>query len=69
MSNIEHIIGVSVSDTKPDTSTAIATVNANSVNSLPVLPVANTSGTNTAASVTVIATTAKAISRLPAIAA
>ena len=47
---------------KPDTSTAAATVKANSVNSRPVLPVMNASGVNTAARVTVIATTAKAIS-------
>lgn len=40
------IIGVRVSTTKPDTSTAAATVRANSVNSLPVLPSAKASGAN-----------------------
>ena len=62
-------MGVSVSATKPDTITAAATVIANSVNSCPVLPVMNTSGVNTAASVMVMATTAKPISLLPSSAA
>ena len=38
-SSCEHIIGVSVSATKPETSTAPASVSANSMNSRPVLPV------------------------------
>ncbi len=65
MSNFEHIIGVRESATKPDTSTAAETVKANSVNSCPVRPVMNTSGVNTAASVMVMAMTAKPISLLP----
>jgi len=69
LSSFEHIIGVSVNATKPDTNTAAATVNANSVNKRPVLPCMNASGVNTTASVIVIATTANAISRLPCSAA
>ena len=53
------------SATKPDTITAAATVSANSVISLPVLPGAKASGVNTEASVIVIAITAKAISSRP----
>ena len=49
--------------------TDVATVSANSVISLPVLPCANESGMNTAASVMVIAMTAKPISRVPTSAA
>ena len=65
MSNLEHIIGVSVSATKPETITDVATVSANSVKSLPVLPVISAKGQNTAASVMVMAMTAKPISLLP----
>ncbi len=54
---------------KPDTMTAPASVSANSMNRRPVRPVANASGANTDASVSVIAITAKAISREPCIAA
>ena len=54
---------------KPDTSTAPASVSANSMNSRPVRPVANASGANTEVSVSVIATIAKPISRAPLIAA
>ena len=64
-SSLLHIIGVSVSATKPDTSTAPASASANSTNSRPVRPGVNASGANTAASVSVIATTAKPISRAP----
>ena len=64
-SNLLHIIGVSVSATKPETTTAPASVSANSTKSRPVRPGVKASGANTAASVKVIATTAKAISRDP----
>ena len=63
----EHIIGVSVSATRPDTATAAATVSANSVNRRPVLPVMKPSGANTAARVSDIAITANAISFEPSI--
>ena len=53
----------------PDTITAPASVSANSMNRRPVRPVAKASGANTDASVSVIAMTAKAISREPCIAA
>ena len=53
----------------PETSTAPASVSANSMNSRPVRPVANASGANTDASVSVIATIANPISRAPTIAA
>ncbi len=64
-SSFEHIIGDSVSATKPDTITAPASVSANSVNSLPVRPLMKATGAYTAASVIVIATTAKPISFAP----
>ena len=60
---------MSVSATKPETITAPASVSANSMNSRPVRPVANASGANTEASVSVIARTANAISFAPWIAA
>ena len=60
-----HIIGVRVSATKPETITAPASVSANSANSRPVRPGVNASGANTAASVIVMATTAKPISLTP----
>ncbi len=68
-SSTEHIIGDSVRATKPDTSTAPASVRANSMKSLPVRPVMKATGAYTAASVSVIATTAKAISFEPCSAA
>ncbi len=55
-------MGERVSATKPDTSTAPASVRANSMNSLPVRPVMKATGAYTAASVRVMATTAKPIS-------
>ena len=64
-SSLLHIMGVSVSATKPETSTAPASVSANSTNSRPVRPGVKASGANTAASVSVIATTAKEISFTP----
>ncbi len=61
----EHIMGVRVRATKPDTSTAAAKVSANSMNNRPVRPVAKASGAYTATRVSVMAITAKAISRTP----
>ena len=69
LSSLLHIIGVSVSATKPLTTTAPASVNANSMKRRPVRPGVKASGANTAASVNVIATTAKLISRTPLMAA
>ncbi len=62
-------MGERVRATKPETSTAPERARANSMNSRPVRPVAKASGAYTAASVSVIATTAKAISLEPVIAA
>ena len=62
-------MGESVSATKPETMTEPASASANSVNSLPVRPGVKDSGANTAASVSVMATTAKPISREPLMAA
>ena len=42
--SFEHIIGESVNATKPDTSTAPASVRANSMKSLPVRPVMKATG-------------------------
>ena len=64
-----HNMGVSVRATNPDTTTAPASVNANSLKSRPVRPGVKASGANTAASVSVMATTAKLISRTPLTAA
>ncbi len=58
-------MGVRVSATKPDTSTAPASASANSMNRRPVRPVANASGAYTVTSVMVMATTAKPISLEP----
>ena len=68
-SSFVHIIGVSVSATNPETITAPARVKANSVNSRPVFPGAKAIGAYTAASVNVIAMTAKPISFRPRAAA
>ena len=62
-------MGVSVSATKPEITTEPATAMPNSLNSRPVLPCRNASGVNTATSAIVVAITAKAISRVPLIAA
>ncbi len=62
-------MGESVSATNPETSTAPESASANSMKRRPVRPVAKASGAYTAASVSVIATTANAISFAPAIAA
>ncbi|MNV69251.1 hypothetical protein D3C71_1621550 [compost metagenome] len=58
-------MGVSVSATNPETSTAPASANANSMNRRPVRPVAKASGAYTVTSVIVMATTAKPISLDP----
>ena len=60
-----HIIGVSVSDTTAETTTAMVSVSANSRNMRPTRPVMNSSGMNTAISDTVSEITVKPISRAP----
>ncbi len=60
-----HIIGVRVSDTTMETSTAMVSVSANSWNSRPTTPGMNSSGMNTATSETVSDTTVKPICRAP----
>ena len=61
----EHIIGVSVSETKADSTTADETVMANSRNSRPTMPPISSSGMNTAISETLIETMVKPISPAP----
>src|SRR4029078_6221502 len=61
----EHIIGVSVSDTTADVTTAIVSVNANSRNMRPTSPDMNSSGMKTAISDTVSEITVKPISLAP----
>ena len=65
LSSSEHIMGVSVSATKPDTTTAPARASANSVNNRPVRPGVKARGAYTATSVAVMVMTAKPISRAP----
>ena len=65
----EHIIGVSVSETTAETTTAIVRVSANSRNMRPTRPLMNSSGMNTATSDMVSEITVKPISREPASAA
>ena len=60
-----HAIGVSVSDTKPDTSTATPMVTANSCSRRPTTPPMNSTGMKTAASESVIDMMVKPISRAP----
>jgi len=60
-----HIIGVSVSDTKPEISTAAMMVTANSCNRRPRMPPMNSTGMNTAASEMVIEMMVKTISLEP----
>ena len=67
--NKELIMGDRVRATKPDTNTAPAKANANSLNSLPVRPGVNAKGANTAARVNDMATMAKPISLAPLMAA
>jgi len=62
-------MGVSVSATNPEMMTAPATAIPNSLNRRPVEPLRNASGVNTATREMVVASTAKAISRVPLIAA
>ncbi len=61
----EHIIGVSVSDTTAEMTTAMVSVSANSRNMRPTRPVMNSSGMNTAISDRVSDMTVKPISRAP----
>ena len=63
--SFEAIIGVSDSATNAEKPTAAATVTPNSPNNRPVSPVMNDTGTNTAISTSVVAMTAKPISREP----
>ena len=60
-----HIIGVSVSETMAETTTAMVSVSANSRNMRPTRPVMNSSGMNTAISDSVSEITVKPISRAP----
>ena len=60
-----HIIGVSVSETMAETTTAMVSVSANSRNMRPTRPVMNSSGMNTAISDIVSEITVKPISRAP----
>ena len=60
-----HSIGVSVSDTKPEISTAAMIVTANSCSSRPSMPPMNSTGMNTAASDSVIDRMVKPISFEP----
>ena len=69
MSSSEHIMGESVSATKPDTTTAPARASANSTNRRPVRPGVKASGAYTATRVSVMAMMAKPISRAPLMAA
>ena len=60
-----HIIGVSVSDTMAETTTAKVNVRANSRNMRPTMPLMNSSGMKTAISEAVSDTIVKPISRAP----
>ena len=60
-----HNIGVSVSDTKPETTIATAIVTANSRNTRPTMPPISSTGMNTAISENVIEMMVKPISREP----
>ena len=60
-----HSIGVSVSDTKPDTTIATEIVTANSRNTRPTMPPISRTGINTAISENVIEMMVKPISRAP----
>ncbi len=65
----EHIIGTNVSATSAEMPMAAAMVMPNSPNSRPTLPGMNEIGRNTAIKTSVVAMTAKPISRLPSTAA
>ena len=69
MSNREHIIGVSVSETKPDNKMAKLIVIANSKKKRPTIPPMKRIGMNTATSEMVIDSTVKPISLAPLMAA
>ena len=69
LSSSEDIMGVSDKATTPEMSTAPAKASANSANKRPVRPGVKAKGANTATKVSVIATTAKPISREPLMAA
>ncbi len=60
-----HNIGVNVSETNPDTSTATTIVTANSCSSRPSRPPMNSTGMNTADSDSVMEMMVKPISREP----
>ena len=64
-----HIIGVVVSETTMEMSTATVSVSANSVNRRPTMPPKKRSGAKTAMSESVIETTVKPTSPAPRIAA
>ena len=65
LSSREHIIGVNVSETIAEVTTAMVRVSANSRNIRPTSPDMNSSGMNTAISDTVSEITVKPISRAP----
>ena len=65
LSNWPHIIGVKVSETIAETTTAIVSTSANSRNMRPTMPVMKSSGMNTATSDTVSEMTVKPISLAP----
>ena len=65
----EHIIGVVVSETSSEISTAIDSVTANSRNSRPTMPPISRIGRNTAISDRLIDSTVKPTSRAPSSAA
>ena len=67
--SIEDIIGVSVSATKQEIATALASATESSRNSRPVLPSMKPTGRNTATSTAVVAITAKATCAVPRFAA
>ena len=60
-----HSIGVSVNETKPDTTIATEIVTANSRNTRPTMPPINSTGMNTAISEKVIEMMVKPTSREP----
>ncbi len=67
--NQAQSIGVTVSETAPDITTATLTVTANSRSRRPITPPMNRMGMNTATSETVMETMVKATSAVPSMAA
>ena len=65
----EHNIGVSVKDTNRDTAMAKAAVSPKDDMNRPTMPPMNPTGTNTASNDSVVAITARPISRVPSMAA